>query len=212
MDRYEYASAGIFSVMTLATVYGLTKITGRVAVHFTSGSPDSYMGVVPGLTLIPGLAVLIYLLFRYLPEIDPLGDNYEDFREVYELLKVLILSVLAYAQVMIVLWNIGFRYGISYMLVPIIFSTYYVTGELIQRSERNWFIGIRNPWTLSSDEVWDRVHGKFGPVLKAAGLLSLLGFLFPEKGALIYGGPAVLVAVGSTIYSYLLYREESQDG
>jgi uncharacterized membrane protein len=208
LERHDYITAGISFFLAAVTLYGWTHLPEQIAIHFdSSGQPDSTAGKLPGLLLIPAISAGLYVLFRYLPEIDPLGDNIEEFRPEYNLVMVSVLGLLTYVQALIVSWNLGFSFSMSQALVPAVAALYYIVGEVVGEAEQNWFIGIRTPWTLSSEEVWNKTHEKSEPLFKAAGLTALLGVVFPEYTIAFIAGPAAAIAVFSTVYSYVAYRK-----
>src|SRR5205823_14905294 len=79
-----------------------------------------------------------------------------------------------------------------------------VVGNLLPRSRPNWWFGIRTPWTLSNDRVWDRTHRLGGYVMMVSGLALAFGSLLPVNVTppLIAIVLTVLV-VWSLVYSYL---------
>ncbi len=80
----------------------------------------------------------------------------------------------------------------------------------MEKAKRNWFIGIRTPWTLNSDAVWDKTHRIGGRLFKAAGIVALLGVFFPNHAILLILVPAILVASFTIIYSYFEYQRETR--
>jgi uncharacterized membrane protein len=80
-----------------------------------------------------------------------------------------------------------------------------VLGNFMSKFTRNFFIGIRTPWTLASEEVWFRTHRLGGRLFVVAGLILVL------TGLLGGGGVPVFVAAGIAagipwVYSYIVYR------
>lgn len=208
-DKYDYISLILLSALLGVTVYGFTQLSGEIAIHFdASGQPDDYMSLVPGLLLLPGIGILVLLFFHYLPKIDPLGENYESFEGLFELLKLLLIGIFTYLQSMIIIWNLGYKYNTSLIVIPVVFSAYYLAGKIMEKAERNWFIGIRTPWTLSSDEVWKKTHEKTSPFMKLAAVISLGAIALPQYSIYLYALPAVAVALFSTLYSYWIYQDK----
>ena len=80
--------------------------------------------------------------------------------------------------------------------------------KLMKNAKRNWFIGIRTPWTLSSDRVWDKTHKIGGKLFKVAGLIALIGFFFLKHAIFFMIIPAILFSVYTIIYSYVEYQKE----
>ncbi len=81
----------------------------------------------------------------------------------------------------------------------------YGIGVLMGSSRLNWFVGIRTPWTLSSEEVWDRTHEVGARLFKACGVMAL-------AGVLLDGLPALLLAVAPIMVAsvYLLHFSYSE--
>jgi uncharacterized membrane protein len=73
-------------------------------------------------------------------------------------------------------------------------------------------VGIRNPWTLSSDRVWERAHRVGGYLMMGLGALILITAPFAPmiSTAILAGGGAIALALGITIYSYVLWRQENR--
>lgn len=209
LDKTDYIIALLLAVIVAMTGYGFTELSGEIAIHFdSSGQPDNYMPLIPGLLLLPGIGILTFVLFQYLPKIDPLGENYESFEDLFKLLKLLLIGIFTYLQGLIVIWNLGYQYKISLMMAPVIFSAYLLVGKIMEKADRNWFIGIRTPWALSSDTVWKETHEKTAPLMKLAAFISLVAVVLPEYSVYFYAVPAFAVTLFATVYSYWVYREK----
>ncbi len=212
LSVHEYAAAFIFGALGVITSYGFLNINGRLAVHFNSaGIPDNFMPLIPGLSLIPVLAVLLYILLKHLPEIDPLGENYRSFERSLEHFTLAIIGLLTYIQGLIVAWNTGAVFNMSLAVTPAVAVIYYLAGVLMDDAEKNWFIGIRNPWTLNNDYVWERTHRKAAPMFKVSGALALLAIPFQDLGVLFLAVPVITSALFLNAYSYWLYTVKEEE-
>ena len=84
-----------------------------------------------------------------------------------------------------------------------------VMGNLMSRVRPSWFMGIRTPWTLSSDTVWRKTHRFAGVAFVIAGLCflasAILNSAWTQYGAV---GAAIAAALSSVVYSYLVWRRE----
>lgn len=158
---------------------------------------------------IPAVIFGIWLLLQIFPAIDPRRANYAGFRRTYWLLGNTLLVFLAAAHGLLLAgvaepdrWLVA---GAGLIAV--------VTGNFLGRVEPNWFVGLRTPWTLESDVVWHRTHRLVGRLLFLAGLLliTLAPVLhMPPPAAL--GGLAALLAVGSFLLSYVIWRKLEKAG
>ena len=85
---------------------------------------------------------------------------------------------------------------------------FFSIGIVIGKAKRNWFIGIRTPWTLSSEAVWDKTHRLGGKVFMVSGLVSLLGFFFEGYVALLLIlAPIMIGSIFLVVYSYFEYQK-----
>jgi len=78
---------------------------------------------------------------------------------------------------------------------------------LLEKSERNWFIGIRTPWTMSSDKIWHKTHILGGKLFKIAGIIAIIGIFFGKIAFFFIIIPMILFAIYLVVYSYLEYRK-----
>ena len=85
-------------------------------------------------------------------------------------------------------------------------------GNVMPKFRMNWYCGIKNPWTLSSETVWIRTHRLGGRLFFAAGMIGLLGAFVPSNAArlTLLLAPLSLAALVPTVLSYLWYRKEQQ--
>jgi uncharacterized membrane protein len=169
------------------------------------GQADGFVHKPFGPFLGPAIMAGLLLLFVTLPAISPRGFRFETFRPVWAILEgsvlglVFLLHMLALMQGMgePVDVNQGAEAGVGLLLV--------VLGNFMGKVTRNFFVGIRTPWTLASEEVWLRTHRLGGRLFVLAGLVLLVSAFL--------GGGWVLAAIAigsatllSVVYSYLVYR------
>jgi uncharacterized membrane protein len=97
----------------------------------------------------------------------------------------------------------------SEAMLPALGVLFIFVGYLMRKAKRNFFIGIRTPWTLSSDRVWDETHRVGSVMFMVAGVLAFLGSLFGGTTAfwLIFV-PIMASVLVTLVYSYILYQRE----
>ena len=98
----------------------------------------------------------------------------------------------------------------SQMLSPAFGVLIYYIGVMLENSRRNWFVGIRTPWTMSSEGVWDKTNKLGGKMMKTAGVVAFFGVVFPNFGFWLILVPTIAAALYYTIYSYTIYRKEQK--
>lgn len=172
------------------------------------GRPDSWMPKLPGALIGPGIATFLYLLMTVLPFIDPRSRNWEAFGGIYPVIKTGLAALLLFITYLTlsaavsaghVLATSPLMLGIGLLFV--------VLGNYLPKVRSNFFVGIRTPWTLSSDEVWYRTHRVGGRFMVVMGLATMASAWLPPSWAFaIVTGSAMGLAVVSFGYSYWLYR------
>jgi uncharacterized membrane protein len=183
----------------------------KLASHWNAqGKVDGYMGKFWGVFLMPVISVLLFLLFLAIPRIDPLKENIAKFRKCFDFFVAFVIAFLLYLYLLTLYWNLGARFDLIQALVPAFAALFYVAGVLIASARRNWFVGIRTPWTLSSETVWKKTHSLGGKLFKLSGIIALFGIPFPSLALFFVLAPVILAAVYSIVYSYFEYARETK--
>ena len=200
MRRAVIASVALVVLQFFVAMYLYPAMPERMAVHWgLSGDADGYGSRFMGLLLIPLVSALMLPLLSALPRLDPSG-GIAGFREGYDWFVAGTMGYLSYVYGLTVAWNLGWRFDFGRMLSPAMGGLFYGIGVLMGSARMNWFVGIRTPWTLSSEEVWDATHEVGGRLFKVCGVLASAGVLTEEWLAL-----ALMVAPVMVSAVYLVY-------
>jgi len=211
MRKTIIAALGLVLISLVSGILLYPMMPERIASHWNmQGEADGYGSKALGVFLLPALSAVILCLFMIIPKIDPLGKNIESFRKYYDGFILSFIAFMSYLYILTILWNTGMRFNMSQALSPAFGMLFYYLGILLENAKRNWFIGIRTPWTLSSDVVWDKTHRIGGKLFKAAGIISLLGALIPQYAILLMLVPVISVAAFSFVYSYVEYSRQNK--
>ncbi len=162
---------------------------------------------------LPTMLLALWGLWALLPAIDPIAKGFPGFRYIYDFFWILLVGVLAYAYALRLGYALGWQVNVLHSVTPAVAVLLFVTGVLLPRIRRNWFFGIRTPWTLSSDEDWAKTHQFARPLFMAAGVLAFVGAFTPRVlsiGLII--GPFLLAAIMSVVYSYLVFHRRQTLG
>ena len=199
-----------------ATVAGLllwNRLPELMASHWNvNDQVDGYMPKFWGVFMLPLMSLGMTLLFLVIPNIDPLKANIAQFREAFNLFIVLIVGFMVYIHTLTLQWSLGYtNFGMSKAMLPAMGLLFIFIGYMLRQAKRNFFIGIRTPWTLSSDKVWDETHRLGSILFMVSGVLTLIGGLFGGMTAFWF---LFVPLLGSTVfllvYSYVLYQRETK--
>ena len=173
---------------------------------------NGYTSKLAGVLMVPLIALGIFLLFLVIPSVDPLKANIVQFREAFNMFIILMVAFMLYVYGLSLAWNLGFTdFRMSGAMLPAVGLLFIFIGFLLRQARRNFFIGIRTPWTLSSDTVWNETH-RIGAVLfMISGALAFLGgFLGGTTAFWFMFAPIIGSTVFLLIYSYVLYQRETK--
>jgi uncharacterized membrane protein len=199
-----------------ATVAGLllwNRLPEQMASHWNlRDQVNGTMSRLWGVFLLPLITLAMLILFLVMPSIDPLKANIAQFRELFNVFIVLIVAFMVYIYGLTLAWNLGYTgFKMSGAMLPALGLLLIFIGFMMRRAKRNFFIGIRTPWTLSSDAVWDATHRLGAVLFMVSGVLAFIGGFFGGTTAMWL---MFIPILGSTIfllvYSYVLYQRETK--
>jgi uncharacterized membrane protein len=206
----------IVSILIIASTLGglllWSQLPDPMASHWgINDQVNGYISKFWGVFLMPVITLAMLLLFLVIPSIDPLRANISQFREYFNTFITLIVGFMVYIYGLTLVWNLGYTgFRMSAAMLPAMGLLFIFTGVLVGKAKRNYFIGIRTPWTLASDKVWDETHRVGGKLFIASGLIALLGAFFPDYAFGFILIPILGTTLFTVLYSYYLFQREAK--
>ena len=199
----------LVAASVVASIFFYQRFPDRVVTHWNfAGQPDGYSSKAFAAFFFPLLNVGMYGLFLLLPHLDPKRDRYQQFAKVYHVFKALIIAVMTLIYGIVGLAGLGYSIAIEKVIPAIIGILFIVMGNYMAKLKPNWFMGIRTPWTLSNEEVWNKTHRLGGKLFILMGVLMLLiGFQKNQAAWYLFTAGVVIVALVPMIYSFILFRK-----
>jgi uncharacterized membrane protein len=203
----------LIAIAVIAGIVLWNQLPDQMASHWNANDQvDGTMSKFWGVFMMPLVTLGMMVLFLVVPNIDPLKANIAQFRETFNVFIVLIIAFMLYIHGLTLAWSLGFtNFKMSAAMLPFMGVLFIAIGFLLRKAKRNFFIGIRTPWTLSSDTVWNKTHQLGATLFMASGALAIIGGFF---GGMIAFWFLFVPLMGSTlflvIYSYVLYRRETK--
>lgn len=206
----KLAGAAILAMAALGGV-ALAQLPegAMVPMHFTAdGTVDRVGPAVPGLFIAPGLGVLFWLGRKLLHRVDPRAENIVRSQRA---LDGILLGMLAVTQLAVTAPALGLALDPGVLFPAGLGGLLVLVGNVMGKLRPSYTVGIRTPWTLADDRVWDKTHRVGGRVFVAGGLVLLLAALgglspglWPKLLAVVLG---VVVVVPVLLSWYLWHRE-----
>jgi uncharacterized membrane protein len=197
---------------TLASALVYARLPEMAASHWNAaGQVDGYMPRFWAAFLMPIISVGILLLLLVLPALDPLKANIANFRSYYNAFIALMIVFMLFIHGVTLAWNLGYDgFNIGNAILPAVGLIFVFAGIMMAKAKRNFFIGIRTPWTLSNDTVWDETHKLGSKMFIGAGIVTILSAFFGELSFWIMFPVMMLAAFVPVVYSYFLWRRISK--
>jgi uncharacterized membrane protein len=211
MRKLIIASIALIIVLFALNIYYYTVLPETITTHWgLSGEPNGTMSKFWGLFLVPIMTLFIFLLFLMIPKIDPLKKNIEDFILYHESFIFIFILFMSYISLLTILWNIGIKLNMGILMIPGLGFLFIYVGVIIKNVKQNWFIGIRTPWTLSSEKVWEKTHVLGSKLFIISGIITFFGIFFPKYMIWFILTPVIVSGISLVIYSYFEYRKEKK--
>lgn len=206
MKRNYFLIAGLLIVGTLiATIVVYPDLPSRIPAHWNfRGEVDRYDDK-PSVFFRPALMVGFVILFAVLPWLSPKRFEVDTFRSTYLYLMLVVVGFFAYLHVLTLWAALSKPLDMNRALMGAAFLSLALFGNVLGKVRRNFFIGVRTPWTLANEKVWDATHRFAAKVFVIAGLLGLLSVAV-AAGLKIELAILVAAALASVLHSLVYYK------
>lgn len=210
--KTEWLPVALIILSFLVGFYFYQHFPARVATHWDfNGEVNGYSSALVAAAIFPLLMTGMYLLFLFLPYLDPKREQYANFAATYHQFKNLLIVFIYILFIMTGLNGLGYSINIGFWTPLLVGALFAVIGVLMSKVKTNWFMGIRTPWTLSSETVWNKTHEASSKVMIVAGILMAATVLTPSTGKVVLFILAIaIIVITLPVYSYLLFRREEK--
>jgi len=218
VTRWMWISLAIVAAMfvgsALASTVWLDKFPERVPIHWNiRGEADGFASrdqTFVVFYLLPTMSLGLLALAVVLPWLSPLRFKIEPFRRTYDYVFALCFGLFAWIHTFLLISAANGGSGIRFMLAGM-FLFFALIGNVLGKVRKNFWMGVRTPWTLASDVVWEKTHRLAAWLFVAAGLI---GFVASLCGLSPYWcfGLLMIAAFAPIFYSLALYKRLEKKG
>ncbi len=209
MAPREYLIISLIALLATSAiiVYMYPSIPPIIASHWNmEGTADGFSQ--KEMIFLPlAIALGVLVLLEFLPRFDPLQKNYAKFEHPYGLFRLTLVLFFCYLALAMLAFNF-YEFNFSYAMIPALAALFYILGTIMGKLRRNWFIGIRTPWTVSSDVVWEKTHQKASVIFRFLGILLLFLLVIPQNAVLAMVAFAVISVAYLVWYSYSEWKKQ----
>ncbi len=210
--KYYLLGLLVTALVTLATVAAYRHLPEYVATHWNMrNEPNGYSAKWFLFVLGPGIMCGMMLLMRALPWLSPKNFEVDSFRATYLQIMLMLVCMMGYFQLVILWSGLGHPMNVGRAIVGGVCLLFVLLGNLMGKVRRNFYVGIRTPWTLANERVWNATHRFAAKTLVGGGLLGLLLTATGLEGVPVIG----VVLAGALVpvaYSLMFYKQLERRG
>jgi len=209
IDKKELPLIILIILMFIVSFYLYPQMPERMPIHWNAkGEIDNYGNRFVGLFLMPIFLTAIYLLFLFLPKIMVYQKNFEKFKNYFYGFKVVFILFFAIIYIAALLPNFGIIFNIGYIMIPALSLLLFYIGYMLKFAKRNYFIGIRTPWTLTNEKVWDKTHQLGSKLFMIYAVIMISSIFLVRHFIWFLLIPLIAIILYLFIFSYLEYKKE----
>ncbi|MCI0517906.1 MAG: SdpI family protein, partial [Woeseiaceae bacterium] len=203
--------ADLVSLVLIALTVALTlawypQLPDPMPIHWNAaGEVDGYMPKAWGVAMLPATAAFMFLVMKLVLLLSPKQHKTDELLRMTALFQVLLTGFMCTIAVLVLLESMGHDTMLDRVIFGGIGLILVVVGATIGKVRKNFFLGIRTPWTMWSDEVWDRTHRLGGKLFMLAGLLLFINAFVRLDLRLTLPVVVVLMLI-PVVYSWIIYR------
>lgn len=175
-----------------------------------SGEIDSYMPKLTHLILFPSITLVLALLFPFLSRIDPRKDKYVLFKKPWIVIQMSIVVFFAYLYFI----TLYMAFYPSTSIIPFIYGgigvLFVLLGNYLGKIRQNYFVGIKTPWTLDNEEVWNKTNRFGGWMFLIAGLIIFAEAFIQWNHVAVFIISAAAAALMPIVYSYIIFKKQKK--
>jgi len=211
--RSRWFGLVIAAMAVAVSLWAYPQLPPTVATHWNvRGVADGFSSRLVAVSIMPLVIIVMTGLFNVLPKLDPRRANYTKFIGTYWLIANAVILFILIGHGMIVATGLGYPVKIGRTMPIGVGLLFIVLGNYLTRVEPNWFVGIRTPWTLSSDTVWRKTHRTGGWLMVLGGLVIVTcAFLPPGAFLPLFIAAILIMSVIPIVQSYVLWKREKHD-
>lgn len=184
----------------------------QMPIHWNAqGEVDGYAGKIWAVSMMPGIMLAILGLAAALPWLSPKNFEVDTFAGTYDFVMLAAVGFLGYVHAVILWAGMDHSRNTARPVLAGVFILFALLGNVMGKVRKNFWVGIRVPWTLANDQVWNETHHFAAKLYFWVGtggfVAALTGLSFVPSIVLL-----VCAALLPVVYSLLRYKQLEKQG
>ena len=205
------ASLGLTALMAAMSAWAWLRLPDApVAVHFSfDGRPDGWAPKLKALAVLPACALGLSLILAFLARFTPATAGPQRSARAYSALWTGVMVLLAGVHGVLIAHALSPELPTVNLIGVIVGALFMLVGNYAGKIRHNFVIGLRTPWTLADETVWDKTHRLYGPLMVLAGAGLFVGAIVLRQPAQLrtaFLAAGLTPALIATAYSIIISR------
>jgi uncharacterized membrane protein len=197
----------LMAALLIYTAAVYPALPARMPIHWNiRGEPDGWADKQIAVLMMPGTMLLLLALVPALPALSPRNYKIEPFLPTFNYLMLIVSGLMGYIHLIMIQAALNPKLDFAKVMMIGIYLMFALMGNVLGKTRRNFFMGIRTPWTLANDDVWIATHRLGGRVFVAGGVLGVLLTCLGMPQTYSFAFLMVLAFI-PVIYSYIYYKQ-----
>jgi uncharacterized membrane protein len=195
----------------IAFAIALPSLPASVPMHFDAHGNVNRYGSPIELLILPGINVLVAILLYFIPRLDPKKANIDASMPAYRWIRVFIATFFTAIFALTLATSFNPMLDVTPLIAIGLLCLFFGLGFAMPKLKQNYMIGIRLPWTLESEDNWNRTHAFAGKLWIRGSLIGIvLALIFQSASIFIAMGTVIVMMIWTGVYSYRIFREEKR--
>jgi uncharacterized membrane protein len=209
---YYIIAVGLIAAVLVATTATYSHLPATVPTHWDArGNVNGWSARWTLFVIDPGIMAGLLLLFAVLPWLSPKHFEVDSFRSTYLYIMVVVLAMMTYMHALMLAAGLSWAVDVGRAVEGGVCLLIALLGNVMGKVRRNFYVGIRTPWTIANEQVWNATHRFAAKTMFAGGVLGVIAAILGAPFWLPIG--LVMVgALGPAVYSLVLYKQMESRG
>ena len=182
------------------------RLPEQMATHWGFGNePNGWSSKAFAVFGLPGLLAALNLILPFALSADPKKQNMSPALVNISLWVIPVVSVMCSA--MTLCYALGYSVSVARIVPAFVGVLFIIFGNYLPKTKQSYSMGIKLPWTLNSEENWNRTHRLSGFLWVIGGAAFLMLTFFGWWNLYLLLGIILAMTLIPAVYSYLLYRK-----
>ena len=213
---YFILCLAVIAATFVISAIAFPNLPARVPIHWNiRGEVDGYGTPTIAAVMMPAIMTALFLLFCALPWLSPKQFELDSFQGVYWFLTFIILAFMTYVHCLVLWATFGHKIDVPRAILAGMLLLFGLMGNVLGKVRRNFWVGVRTPWTLANDRVWNDTHRLAARLFVAVGIAGVPLLFLPVPLELLFIIVMSLVMAAAIIpvtYSAVHYKKLQSQG